>query len=340
MNCIGLDAHSASFMMAVLNKNGKVTQCVSRPTSAENLIELVSAVPGPKELIVEESELAQWVKETLTPYVDRLVVCDPRRNRWIAKEDFNDDRRSAIKLAELWRGGYIKEVHHLEDQQAVLRRDFLHYGDLNEQVCRFKNKLKAVYRQAGIAVSGEGVYEQEKRVEWMKRLKELPCLGRQAQRLYVLIDTLEAMKEDGLKGMVRAARREKGYGLLLGIPGVGPVVGCGYMALIGTPHRFSRKNKLWRYAGFGNTLHISDERVYADRPSKTGNRLLKWVVVQHFMGAVERTRKENVFKRRYERLCREGHSTQVARRQVCRSLLSVVRAVWMKGEAYREAEVR
>jgi len=339
MNTIGLDAHSASFMMAVLNKAGKVTQCVNRPMSAENLIELVSAAPGPKELVVEECELAQWVKETLTPYVDRLVVCDPKRNRWIAKADFNNDRTSAIKLAELQRGGYIKEVHHLVGGQAELRRRFLEYADLNDQVRRFKNKLKAIYRQEGITATGDGVYEAANRRRWLDRLNGLGWRRRQAERLYLLIDMVEAMKQDSLKGMKGEAKKGKGYELLLTIPGVGPVVACGYMALIGTPHRFSRKNKLWRYAGFGNTLHISDERVYADRPSKTGNRLLKWVVGQQFMGAVQRTRKDNVFKRRYARLRREGHSAKVARRHVCRSLLSVMRAVWMKGEAYREAEI-
>ena len=312
---------------------------MNRPMSAENLIELVSGVRGPKVLVVEESELAQWVKETLTPYVDRLVVSDPKRNRWIAKADFNNDRTSAIKLAELQRGGYIKKVHHLEGAEAQLRRRFLHYADLNDQVRRFKNKLKAIYRQEGITATGDGVYPQEQRGSWLDRLKGSLCLRHQAERLHFLLDTVGAMKQESLSGMKREAKKGKGYELLLTIPGVGPVVACGYMALIGTPHRFSRKNKLWRYAGFGNMLHISADRVYADRPSKTGNRLLKWVVGQQFMGAVQRTRKDNVFKRRYARLRREGHSAKVARRHVCRSLLSVVRAVWMKGEAYREAEI-
>ena len=340
MNRIGLDAHSASFTMAVENAQGKLMRCVSRPTSAAALIELVSAVPGPKELIVEESTLAQGVKDTLEPYVDAVIVCDPRRNRWIAQEEFNDDRTSAIKLAQLRRGGYLKEVRHLDDHQAQLRRSFCHYGDLNVQVRRFKSKLKATYRYAGIAVRGAGIYEEEKHEEWLARLAAFPALLRQARHQFALIDALEAMKQECLAAMVKQARKEKGYALLLTVPGIGPVLACGYVALIGTPHRFSRKNKLWRYSGLGRKVHVSDEKVYADAASKSGNRLLKWVVIQHFMAAVERTRKDNVFKRRYERLCREEHADQVARRQVCRSLLSVVRAVWMKGETYQEAPVR
>jgi len=336
MNRIGLDAHSASFTLAVVNEAGKVTRCLSRPMSAEKLIEVVGEVRGPKELAVEESAVAQWVKETLEPYVDKLVVCDPRRNRWIAKEDFNDDRTSAIKLAQLLRGGYLKEVAHLQERPAQLRRAFYHYADLNEQVVRFKNKLKGTYRQALVRVDGEAIYSERRREEWLARLHDAPALRRQAGQLFVLIDLLEAMKQDCLKVLVAQARKDPGYRHLETIPGIGPVLASGYIALIATPHRFSRKNKLWRYAGLGNALHISDETVYQDRPSQSGNRLLKWVTTQHFMAAVERAEKDNLFKRRYERLLREGHSRKVARRQVCRSLLSVVRAVWMKGEAYRE----
>ena len=337
MNRIGLDAHSASFTMAVVNEAGKVTKCLSRPTSAENLIEMVGAVAGPKELVVEESTVAQWVKDTLEPYVDRLVVCDPRHNRWIAKDDFAADRTSAIKLAQLLRGGYLKEIAHLGDEGAQLRQAFLHYYDLNAQIRRFKNKLKATYRQAGIVVRGKGIYEEEAHPKWLGRLDGSPALRRQAEHLFVLIDEIALMKQESLKAMVAWSRKSDGYGLLLGIPGAGPVIACGYLALMGTPHRFSRKNKLWRYSGLGNSQHLSDEKVYQDRPSKSGNRPLKWVVVQHFMGAVQRRKKENVFTRRYARLCANGLSARVARRQVCRSLLSVVRAVWMKGEPYREA---
>jgi len=337
MNRIGLDAHSASFTMAVVDEAGKVTRCVNREMSAENLIEVVSAVRGPKELVVEESAVAQWVKETIEPYVERLIVCDPRHNRWISQADFNDDRTSAIKLAKLGRMGELKEVVHPDEDQAPLRREFYHYADLNKQIVRYKNKLKGTYRQVAVRAVGDGLYAEKSREEWLGRLAEWPALRRQAEHLFALIDALETMKQDSLKSLVGQARRDPGYALLLGMPGAGPVVASGYVALIGTPHRFSRRNKLWRYSSLGNHRHTSDEKVYQDRPSKSGNRLLKWVVTQQYMAAVERSGKPNVFQRRYERLLREGHGPKVARRVVCRSLLSVARAIWRKGEAYREA---
>lgn len=336
MNRIGLDAHSATFTVAVMNPSGKVTRCLSRPTSAENLIDVVSAVKGPRELIVEESPVAQWVKETLESYVDRLVVCDPRHNRLIAEAEFNDDRTSAIQLANLSRGGFIKEVVHLDGRHVSLRQDFLHYSDLNAQGVRFKNKLKATYRQVGTAPRGIEVYHRKREV-WLEGLGPWPALVRQAKDLYALIDEVEAMKQNCLKGMVQAARKDRAWRLLLGVPGIGPVVACGYMGMIGTPHRFSTRNKLWKYCSLSNTRHISDERVYRDQSSKSGNRILKWVVTQHYMGAVERPGSQNRFRRLHERLSADGHDRNVVRRTVCRSLLNVVRAVWMKGEPYRDS---
>ena len=62
MNTIGLDAHSATFTVAILNRQGKLSLCLRRPTSEEQLIEIVSTVKGPKQLVVEESHMAQWIK--------------------------------------------------------------------------------------------------------------------------------------------------------------------------------------------------------------------------------------------------------------------------------------
>lgn len=341
---IGLDAHSATFTLAVLDPQGKLVRCRRRRTSEQNLIEEVDSVVGPRRLVVEESPLAQWVKTALEPYVDQLVVCDPRKNRWIAEDEFNDDRTSAIKLAELMRGGYIKPITHPAHDAAQLRRLFYHYFDLNKQLCRFKNKLKAVFRQVGQRPRGGGVYGGEARRRWLKLLSGHQGLLHRAEQLYRLIDLLEELKQSALRATVSAARRFDGdsYRLLDTVPGIGAVIASGYMAVIVRPDRFSRENKLWRYAGLGNVRHLSDEVVYREVPSKSGNRVLKWLVRQHFQTAVLQPigrGQTNRFTGRYLRLLMEGQSEQAARRSTSRSLLNVVRAVWRKGEPYRDDHI-
>ncbi|MEW5806136.1 MAG: transposase [Acidobacteriota bacterium] len=336
INIIGLDIHSANFTMAVLNTQGKICSCLSRATSAENLIDVVSKVKGPRKLVVEESHLAQWVKSTLEPYVDKLIISDPKENRWIARADFTDDRQSAIKLAQLLMGGYIKEIYHPDDGGAELRSLFIHYHHVNHQINRFKNKLKALYRQVGIKASGTGIYDKQQWSVWKEKLKSYPHLLFQANQLFSLIDSLEEMKEETKSSLIKRAKKFPVYDLLREIPGVGSVIASGYIAMIITPHRFSKKNKLWRYANLGTTYHVSDQVVYKDEKSKTGNRVLKWVVFQHFRKAVHICKSSNRFKQQYVELRSRGLSEKVARRHVCRSLLSVIRAVWMKGESYQD----
>jgi hypothetical protein len=172
MTIIGLDAHSATFTMAFLTDQGNLSKVLNRDTSAENLINLVKGVKGPTTLVVEESHIAQWIKDMLTPFVDTLIVCDPKENRWIARDEFIDDRKSAIKLAELYLSGYLKEIPHPDGRDAILRSLFLHYYDITKQGIRFKNKLKGYYRQVGIKASGKAIYEKKNRETWLVQLHQ------------------------------------------------------------------------------------------------------------------------------------------------------------------------
>jgi transposase len=336
MKSVGLDLHAASFTLAVVTPRGQLAGCNSRDTSAENLIDAVEAIRGPKALIVEESHLAQWAQRTVAPYVDEFVICDPQRNAWIARDEFNDDKNSAIKLAKLHRGGFLKAIRHPEGDGEQLRALFLHYYDLNRQLTRFKNKLKATFRQEAISTAGKTIYAAEDHERWLKKLRQLPHLRHAAGQRFELVDLLEGLKQRTHEKMVRLAKKNKAFAWLDGMPGAGPVLATGYVALLETPWRFSRKNKLWSYAALGNCRQTSDGEVYNDRCSKRGNRVLKWVVIEHFTHAVERAKQSNRFKRKYEELRRKGLDASAARRQVCRALLSTVRALWMKEEAYRD----
>jgi transposase len=280
--------------------------------------------------------MAQWVKRTATPYVDKVVICDPVRNDWIAKDQFNDDKSSAHKLAKLYQDGYTKEIHHPDDGGAKLRSLFLQYYDVNHQLTRFKNKLKAAFRQEAIPTAGRGIYDEEQHDDWLKKLRKQSHLEHAARQRFEMIDLFERLKQETYDEMVKVAGKQKMFKLLQTIPGVGPMVATGYLALIETPDRFSRKNKLWSYGCLANKRHTSDEEVYQEHASKGGNRVLKWVVMEHFQHAVLTSKEPNRFKRKYQALLQKGIGEIAARRSVCRMQLSTVRAMWLKEEEYRD----
>ena len=335
MKYLGLDAHSSTCTLACLSNRGKRLGYEKFSTSAKNLISAVTAIKGKKILAVEESHLAAWVKATVSPYVDKLVVCDPKHNKWISHDDHADDKVDATKLADLLRGGYLKEIYHPDEKGECLRSLFLHYYDLNHQIVRFKCKLKAEFRQLAIPTKGGGIYNPKKRSEWLALLEGKPYVQLQVNQDFQMIDMLEKMKVITYAKMVQLAKKDKAFSLLCSIPGVGNVVATGYLALIVTPYRFSRKNKLWRYGGFSNQVQESDGVTYKDRPTRTGNRVLKWVVIQQFIQSVLLSSETNRFRKRYHKMVTHGKSSQTAKRAVCRDILATVRAVWMKGETYR-----
>ena len=135
--------------------------------------------------------------------------------------------------------------------------------------------------------------------------------------------------------MVSRARKLPPFDLLMGVPGVGAVIATGYIGILVTPHRFATKSKLWGYAGYGKRRKESDDVVYQEGRRKSYNRALHWLTGQQFQAAVHRSKKPNRFKRLYEAHLARGLSEDEAECMVCQSQLSVVRTVWLKGEAYR-----
>jgi transposase len=223
---------------------------------------------------------------------------------------------------------------------AEVRSLFLHYHDVTRQLTRFKSKLSATFRQVAVCASGTGLYESSNRDQWLAQLQPHPALACRARHWFTLVDTLGQIKQDTFAQVMRRVRPLPAFAHLCSMPGVASVIAAGYIALIITPHRFSHKNRLWRYARLGFKEHESDGRIYQRGASRYGHPVLKWLVRQHFQAAVERPRQSNRFQRQYRALRAAGLDETGARRQVCRSLLSVVLALWTKGESYRDRPMR
>jgi hypothetical protein len=100
------------------------------------------------------------------------VIADPKKNRWIGSSGQKDDPLDALKLAQLGRGGYIKEIHHPVGQRRRFRELMIAYHDTVRSTTRIKNKIKAKFRQNGIRCTGVTVYSETYREEWEAKLPQ------------------------------------------------------------------------------------------------------------------------------------------------------------------------
>jgi hypothetical protein len=108
---MALDVHCGFSEMAVVTGAGKLVRRDRCDTRIPALRDAIAQVRRPRRLTFEEGPLADWLSRELRSSVDELVVCEPRRNHWIARDGDKDDPLDAHKLADLYRGGYLKAVY-------------------------------------------------------------------------------------------------------------------------------------------------------------------------------------------------------------------------------------
>jgi transposase len=332
MNYIGTDNHIKTLNFKVINEAGKLIKAEKVPTSASNFLKFVKSVPKPRMVIIEEGTLAAWLLEICVQHKEKLVITDPKRNLWIGSSGKKDDPIDAEKLAQLARGGYIKEVHHPVGQHRRFRELMTSYHDTCRSVTRLKNKIKAKFIQNGIECSGETVYLKQHREKWHQRLPQDPSLLVIIDNLWLQLEQAQQAEESILSAAKAQAKQHPEIKLLDSIPGVGFINAATISAIVETPHRFADKRKVWSYAGLAVEKRTSGDKLYSEKLTKEYNRLLKYTAKQAAQAAIKG---DNPFRRAYlEMTLAKGIAQHRAELTIARDILAAAWAMWRNGEFY------
>jgi transposase len=331
---IALDVHCAFSEMAVVTGKGKVVTRDQLNTSVRELRKAIEDVHRPRRLTFEEGPLADWLARELRGSVDELVVCEPRRNRWIAREGDKDDPLDARKLADLYRGGYLKAVHHPDSlKRSILKQQVSLYHDRVRERVRQGNQLVALWRRHGVFVSAARLQDD---AEWTRELARLPDSKPLRRGIELVRETYLMLirQEESLRGeLIGQARNFEPVRRFTALPGVGWIRGVTFFAYVDTPHRFASKACLWRYANIGLERRHSGRGPTQTRLSAQGNRRLKDVLIGAAQSAIWSG--ENPFAQKYDYWTKEqGLSTSKARRNVARAIATTLWSLWKTGETF------
>jgi transposase len=340
---IGADVDSQYVDLAV-ERNQKIVKRFRVPTTIPALRAVLEQVAGTKELTFEEGPMAHWLYRNLKDAVDRIVVCDPRRNAYIAKDGDKDDPIDAAKLAALLRGGFLREVHHSDDDQQVLFKQWIGlYHDRVREAVRQVNKLRGRCRMYGIKPAPGAIRDPERREEWLAKLGKSP-LAAQLQLLWMGYDSAAEQVKLARRQVSRMSKRYPIIALWGALPGVGLIRASTLYAYLDTPWRFAgNPHKLWKYCGIG-LERCSSGKDRKGKP-KIGMLQLAWAVNRRLkdavMGAAQSALNQgrNVFAWQYERLVADGVSPGNARHTVARKMLSVMWGMWKTGRRFDETLV-
>lgn len=333
MYYIGMDCHITSLEFAVVNKKGKVVRRGRVATSAKGMLEFIRSVPRPRKVIMEEGSLAGWAKETCADYGEELIISDPKENRWIACAGRKGDGVDAEKLAQLGRGGYLKEIYHPVGEMRRLRELVLAYHDTVSLETRLKNKIKAKFRQDGIRCWGRTVYTLKHRERWRQQLPSTKVPRLILEGLWKQLDQTRQCRLAILLALRKEKQKYPEIQRFMALDGIGLIHAVTIYALVETPFRFATKKKLLGYFGLRIDQRASGEKIYSTHLTQDYNRRLKATIKQATESAL-RTH-GGAFQQHYLRLTQEkGRAPHRAKLTVARSMVAALYAMWLTGKEY------
>lgn len=336
---IALDTHSTTTDMAVVTRSGRLTKREQCGTTIPELAALIESVPRTRLLCFEEGPLADWLFRNLRGLVDGITVCDPRRNHLIAKESDKDDPIDAEKLARLFRGGYLKPVHHPESaERSIFKQHVALYHDRVRERVRAANRIIAQVRRHGIVVQESHFGTTSRRTELWKVLPEDPLLRTDLQMLWEWYDLLVDQEASIRKRLVERAGQEPMIGRFRELPGIDWIRAATFYAYVDTPWRFRKKSALWKYLGIGLERRHSGNGPVQVHVVQSCNRVLKAMILGATQSAIDQA--NNRFFDQYVHWMEGGLSSRNARRNVARSMAATLWGIWKNGSAYRPELVR
>lgn len=333
---LAIDAHARHCTLGKMDARGKFERSWTFPTSEKELIKHVESIEAKKILAIEEGPLAFWIAQTLRPYVNELIIADPRENPLISRNAMKRDKVDVKQLCRLLRLGELKIVYHpQDDERAIFKASVQQYLDFRDQETSLKRKIKAKYRSWGVPdVEGTRVFSKKKRDDYLTKIKAIP-IRNQLKRLYVLLDNALLMQSLALKEAWRLGSKYPEIKEFMKMPGIGPIGSLLYDAYIQTPHRFVKKSQLYRYCQLAVTDRSSDNKPLAyKRLDKAGNSELKAMSYRAFTAAM-RIKRTNEVRSFYEASLARTRNHTRARLNTQRKIISVLHGVWRTGQEYK-----
>lgn len=344
---IGLDVHAASTTFAVINESGKRLGAYVVETNGQALVERLKTIPGDTYVCLEEGTQSAWVYEILSPHAKAVTVAVVSESR-----GQKDDERDAFALAERLRTGAIeRKVFKDTGEFKMLRELARTHGMLVQDSVRVQNRIKAILRSRGVATSGQSVYSETDREEY---LKKLPDASRGAAKtLYAQYDAIEKIRRQAEKDLVHEAHRHPISRVLETCPGLGPIRVAQMMSIVVSPGRFRTKRQFWSYCGLGIVMRSSSDwvqkkdgggwvRATVEQTrglNRNHNHVLKYVFKGAAMTVITQLASDPLHQD-YQRLIAAGTKPNLAKLTIARKLAAIALSVWKSKEKYDSTKHR
>lgn len=317
---IAIDWSIKNMAIARMTKKSNKITVIDVPSDIVEFQTYLKNLQGTKILAIEETTTSQWLYTELEDYVDRIIICDPHRNRLLG-EGPKTDKIDAAKLVQLLKAGLMKEVYHSAEKFIYIRRVVSGYEDMVKAGVRLKNQRYALLMACGKS----GKEKKDINLGAQGEQFVLECLDRQ-------IKAYEEEKSGYEKEFVRLVRKHPEIRHQKKIPGIGTINAVKIVSRVVSPYRFADKGHYLSYAGLIKLEKISGGRSYGKKNPRYC-RQLKSVYKSGVLAAIGGNNPINDY---YEYLIQEkNYPEHNARNKACRRLAILSLGVLRSGKKYQ-----
>jgi transposase len=305
---VALDWSLKTMAIAHMSQREQTPRVFERPAELKELKAYLGSLKGRVILTFEESGFAHWLYLELLDEVDRIVICDPFKNKLLCHGP-KTDKIDARKLCQLLRAGLLTEVYHSTSDLYALRLLVSAYEDVVRSGIRVLNQqaaLKLGHRDNGKTASFIGGILSEN------------------------IDLYRRSKEEYERRFRDVARRNTLVRLQKGISGIGIIGAVKIVACVVDARRFPYTGKYFSYCGLINHEKLSGGRSYGRRKPRYSHAL-KSVYKTAALAAING---KNPIREYYDHLRAHGVAEHNARHAVARYIARVSLGMLKTGTRY------
>lgn len=277
----GFDLGNKRTTVCMIDNRRQVREEVEVATNSEELSKLLRKHRG-LTCIVEASPLAEWLCNEVEKYGHKITVVCPRKAKvaLASQGKKKTDKRDARALAELCRSGWYEAVHRKSGEARALRS----YMTARKQICEcstaIASSIRGILRAHGLKIE-EGSDDASFSKKVLRAAQELPESVNGAMReLLQSFELLHSQQVRMYKALTKETKNDPVTQRLMTIPGVGPATAAAFVATVDDPKRFPDGEKLASYLGLVPSVYQSGETEYRGRITKTGDKLLRWLLVE------------------------------------------------------------
>jgi transposase len=311
---IALDWSIKIMAIARLKAGWKEPKVFERPSDLSELKLILSHLNGKKILTIEETTSSHWLYLELCEYVDRIIICDPYRNRLLS-DGPKTDKIDAGNLCLLLQAGLLKEVYHSLSELYQLRRLASAYNDIVKAGVRLLNQKAAFLKVEGLRID----QQTNTTVSFI------------INHIDNEIELYRSTKEIYEKKFNMICRHNPQLKKLKSIPGIGDIGAIKILAQVIDARRFKKSGHYLSYCGLVKLEKLSGGRSYGKRQPRY-SRILKSVYKTAALASIAG---HNPMRDYYDYLLEKGLAEHNARNAVARYIAKVSYGMLKSGQPYQ-----